>query len=44
MGHLLPGHIYSDKDAFLVGQDDHITCMDTSIWDLGADDISRVSA
>jgi hypothetical protein len=44
MGHLLPGPVYSDEDAFLVGRDDHITCMDTSVWDPGADDISRVSA
>ena len=44
MGHLLLGPVYSDKDTFLVGQDDHFTCMDTSIWDSGANDISRVSA
>jgi hypothetical protein len=43
MGYLLLGPIYNDKDAFLVGQDDHITCMDTYVWDPGTDDISRVS-
>jgi hypothetical protein len=41
MGHLLSGPVYSDEDTFLVGRDDHITCMDTSVWDPGADDISR---
>jgi hypothetical protein len=44
LGHLLPGSIYSDEDALLIGQDDHSMCLDTSVWDLGADDISRVSA
>jgi hypothetical protein len=44
MGCLLPGLVYSDDDAFLVGCNDHITCMDTSVWDSGAEDISRVSA
>jgi hypothetical protein len=44
MGHLLPGPVCSDEDALLIGQDDHITCLDTSIWDIGADDSSRVSA
>ena len=44
LGHLLPGSIYSDEDALLIGRDDHSTCLDTSVWDPGADDISRVSA
>jgi hypothetical protein len=44
LGHLLPGSIYSDEDALLIGQDDHRKFMETSVWDLGADDISRVSA
>jgi hypothetical protein len=44
MGYLLLGPVYSDEDAFLVGRDDHITCMDTCVWDRGVDDISRVSA
>jgi len=43
LGYLLPGLIYSDEDALLIGQDDHSTCMDTYIWDRGVDDISRVS-
>jgi hypothetical protein len=30
--------------SLLVGnRDDHITCVDTSVWDPCADDISRVS-
>jgi hypothetical protein len=44
LGYLLPGSIYSDEDALLIGQDDHNTCLDTSVWDLGANDISRLSA
>jgi hypothetical protein len=44
LGHLLPGSIYNDEDAVLVGRDGHITCLDTSVWDPGADDSSRVSA
>jgi hypothetical protein len=44
MGHLLPGSACIDEDALFIGQDDHSTCLDTSIWDPGADDSSRVSA
>jgi hypothetical protein len=44
LGHSLPGSIYSDEDALLIGRNDHSTCLDTSVWDPGADDISRVSA
>jgi hypothetical protein len=44
MGHLLPGPVCSDEDAPLIGRDDHSTCLDTSVWDPGADDSSRVSA
>jgi hypothetical protein len=44
LGHLLPGSIYNDEDAFLIGQNDHSTCLDTSVWDPGVDNISRVSA
>jgi hypothetical protein len=44
LGHLLLGSLYSDEDALLIGRDDHSTCLDTSVWDPGADDISRVSA
>jgi glycerol-3-phosphate cytidylyltransferase-like family protein len=44
LGHLLPGSIFSDEDALLIGRDDHSTCLDTSVWYPGADDISRVSA
>jgi hypothetical protein len=35
MGYLLPGPVCSDEDAFLVGRDDYITCMDTYVWDSG---------
>ena len=44
LGHLLLGSIYNDEDALLIGRNDHSMCLDTSVWDLGADDISRVSA
>jgi hypothetical protein len=44
MGHLLPGPACSDEDALLIGWDDHNTCLDTSVWDPGVDDSSRVSA
>jgi hypothetical protein len=44
MGHLLPGPICSDEDALLIGRGDHNTCMDTYVWDPGADNSSRVSA
>jgi hypothetical protein len=42
-GHLLPRPACSDEDALFISQDDHSTCLDTSIWDPGADDSSRVS-
>jgi hypothetical protein len=42
--HLLPGSIYSDEDALLIGRNDHSTCLDTYVWDPSTDDISRVSA
>jgi hypothetical protein len=44
MGHLLPGSAYIEEDALFISQDDHSTCLDTSIWDRGADDSSRVTA
>ena len=44
MGHLLPGLGCSDEDVLFIDQDDHSTCLDTSIWDPGAIDSSRVSA
>jgi hypothetical protein len=44
LGHSLPGLIYSDEDALLIGRNDHSTCLDTSVWDPDANDISRVSA
>jgi hypothetical protein len=42
-GPLLPRPIDSDEDALLIGRDSHSTCLDTSIWDPGTDDSSRVS-
>jgi hypothetical protein len=44
MGHLLPGPACSDEGVPFIDQDDHSTCLDTSIWDPGTDDSSRVSA
>jgi hypothetical protein len=44
MEHLLPGLACIDEDALFSSQDDHSTCLDTSLWDLGADDSSRLSA
>jgi hypothetical protein len=44
MEHLLPGSVCIDEDALFSSQDDHSTCLDTTLWDLGADDSSRLSA
>jgi hypothetical protein len=44
MGYSLLGPVYNDEDALLIGRDDHISCLDTSVWDPSADDISRVGA
>jgi hypothetical protein len=33
-----------DEDALFDSQDDDSTCLDTAIWDPGADDSSRLSA
>jgi hypothetical protein len=44
MGHLLPGPTCSDENALLIGRDDHSSCLDTSVWDPGAVDSSRMSA
>jgi hypothetical protein len=44
MGHLLPGPCCSDEDVLFIDQDDHSTCLDTSIWDPNLVDSSRVSA
>jgi hypothetical protein len=43
MENLLPRSTCSDEDALLISLDDHITCLDTYIWDPGIDDSSRVS-
>jgi hypothetical protein len=44
MEHLLLGSTCIDEDALFISQDEHSTCLDTSIWDPGANDSSRVSA
>jgi hypothetical protein len=44
MEHVLPGSACIDEDALFIGQDNYSTCLDTSIWDPGTDDSSRVSA
>jgi hypothetical protein len=44
MEHLLPGSVCIDEDALFSSQDDHSTCLDTSLWDPGAEDSSRLSA
>jgi hypothetical protein len=44
MEHLLLGLTCIDEDALFSIQDDHSTCLDTAIWDPGADDSSRLSA
>jgi hypothetical protein len=44
MGHLLLGPSCSDEGVPLIGQDDHGTCLDTSLCDPGTDDSSRVSS
>jgi hypothetical protein len=35
MGNLLPGPTCSEEDVPFISQDDHSTCLDTSIWDPG---------
>jgi hypothetical protein len=44
MEHVLPSLACIDEDALFIGQDDHSTCLDTSIWDSGIADSSRMSA
>jgi hypothetical protein len=44
MEHLLPRSVSIDEDALFSNQDDHNTCLDTTLWDPGADDSSRLSA
>jgi hypothetical protein len=44
MEHLLPGSHCMDEDALFSSQDDHSMSLDTSIWGLGIDDSSRLSA
>jgi hypothetical protein len=44
MGHLLLGSSCIDDDTLFISQDNHSMHLDTSIWDPGADDSSRVIA
>ena len=44
MEHLFPGSHCMDEDALFGSQDDDSTCLDTTIWDPGTDDSSRLSA
>jgi hypothetical protein len=44
MEHLLPRSVYIDEDALFSSQDDHSTCLDTTLWDPGIDDSSKLSA
>jgi hypothetical protein len=44
MEHVLPRSDCIDEDALFSIQDDHSMCRDTTIWDLGANDSSRLSA
>jgi len=44
MEHVLPGSYCIDEDALFSIQDDHSMCLDTTIWDVGVDDSSRLSA
>ena len=44
MEHLLPGSDCMDEDALFGRQDDDSMCLDTTIWDPGVDDSSRLSA
>jgi hypothetical protein len=44
MEHLLLGSHCMDEDALFGSQDDNIMCLDTTIWDPGIDDSSRLSA
>jgi hypothetical protein len=44
MDHLLLGSACIDEDALFSSHDDHSMCLDTFLWDPGADDSSRLSA
>jgi hypothetical protein len=44
MENLLPGSSYIDEDALFSVQDDQSMCLDTTIWDPGVEDSSRLSA
>jgi hypothetical protein len=44
MEHLLLGSACIDEDALFSSQDDHSMCLNTSLWDPGIDDSSKLSA
>jgi hypothetical protein len=44
MEHLLLGSAWIDEDALFSIRDDHSMCLETTIWDPGTDDSSRLSA
>jgi hypothetical protein len=44
MEHLLARSVYIDEDALFSSQDDHSTYLDTTLWDPGIDDSSKLSA
>jgi hypothetical protein len=44
MENLLPRSVCIDEDALFSSQDDHSTCLDTTLWDPGTDDSSKLSA
>jgi hypothetical protein len=44
MEHLLRRSVCIDEDALFSNQDDHNTCLDTTLWDPGTDHSSRLSA
>jgi hypothetical protein len=44
MEHLLPRLVCIDENALFSSKDDHSTCLDTTLWDPGTDDSSKLSA
>jgi hypothetical protein len=44
MEHLLPILVCIDEDALFSSQDDHSTCLDTTLWDPSTGDSSKLSA
>jgi hypothetical protein len=44
MEHLLPRLVCIYENALFSSKDDHSTCLDTTLWDPGTDDSSKLSA